>query len=100
MTCGDRTQVVQSGEINVVSDAYDLEFNDIIQRLNVGQDEVRAWHRIVERDTAAVDPRDGQSERLSTDQIGELRLAGMEDLVLRDAGIVDQVAEQRSVRLV
>ena len=59
-----------------------------------------AGNAAIGRDLPPVDPGDGQSERLAADQIGELRLPGMEDLVFCDTRIVDQIAKQRSVRLV
>jgi len=49
---------------------------------------------------AAVDPGDGQSERLAADQIGELRLSEWNISFFATPGIVDQIAKQRSVRLV
>ena len=54
----------------------------------------------MQRDAAPVDPGDPQPERLAPDQVGELRLVGVEDLVLADCRMIDEVSEQRAVRLV
>jgi hypothetical protein len=68
--------------------------------LDVREDEVRTRHGIVQGHVAAVDPGDGQSERLAADEIGELRLTRVEDLVLRYARVLDQVAKQGAVGLI
>ena len=68
--------------------------------LDIRENEIRAGNGSVEGYLAAVDPGDGQSQRFAADEIGELRLPGVQDLVLRDARILDQVAKQRAVRLV
>ena len=54
----------------------------------------------MKRDAAPIDPGDSQAQRLAAHQIGELRLTRMENVLLRHAGIVDEVAKERAVRLV
>src|SRR5882672_4350902 len=76
------------------------EFDDGAERREVAEDEIGTRDRIVERHAAAIDPGDGQAEGLAADEVGELRLPGMENLVLRHAGIGDQGTEERAVRLV
>ena len=61
-----------------------------------GKNEVRARHCGAERDLAAIDPDDGQAERLAADQIGELRLSGVQDLVLGTACMLEQVSRARN----
>lgn len=55
---------------------------EFAEGLNVGKDVVRARNGAVQRYLAPVDPGDGQSERLTADEIGELRLSGMQDVFL------------------
>jgi len=47
--------------------------DDAAQRLNIGENEIRAWDGSVEGYLATVDPGDGQSKRFAADEIGELR---------------------------
>src|SRR5204863_8200317 len=67
------------------------------ERLDVREDEVRARHRVIERDMTAIDPRDSQSKRLATGQISELRLSGMKDFAFVAAGMRDEVTKPRAV---
>src|ERR1035438_6522343 len=77
-----------------------LSPNKLDQRLHVRQNKIWARNGIVERDSAAVDPGDGQSERLAADQIGKLGLPGVKDLVPGAARIFNQITKQRAIRLV
>jgi hypothetical protein len=76
------------------------QFDKIAQRLNIRKDEIRTRNGGVESDLAAVDPGNGQSKRFTADEIGELRLPGVQDLILRTTRIFDQIAKQRSIGLV
>ena len=64
------------------------------QRHDIEKREIRPGYRRVQLNAASIDPGNHQAERLSADHVGELRLAGMENFVLRHAGMVDEVAEQ------
>jgi len=64
------------------------------------ENEIRTRNRSVEHNLATVDPGDGQSKRLAADEIGELRLSGVQDFVPGATCIFDQVAKQRTVGLV
>src|SRR6185312_10636784 len=75
-------------------------FDQIVNRLNVGQDEVRSRHGIIECHLASIDPGNGQAEGLAANEIRELRLPGMQNGFLRAAGMLDQITKQRAVRLV
>lgn len=77
-----------------------LNVDDAAQGLNIRENEIRAGDGTVEGYLAAVDPSDGQSSRFAADEVRELRLPGVQDIVLRDARILDQVAKQRAVRLI
>src|SRR5262249_55945840 len=55
---------------------------------------------VVQGDAAAVDPGDGQAQRLATDKIGELGLPTMQDIGVRHAGMRDEISKQRAVRVV
>jgi hypothetical protein len=74
--------------------------DDAAQGLNIRENEIRARDGSVEGYLSAVDPSNGQSKRFAADEIGELRLPGVQDLVLRDARILDQIAKKRAVRFV
>src|SRR5712664_1839346 len=82
------------------SSLISLNADDAAQGLNIRENEIRAWDASVECYLATVDPSNGQSKRFAADEIGELRLPGVQDLVLSDARILDQVAKERAVRLV
>ena len=60
-----------------------LNVDDAAQGLNVRENEIRTRNGSVEGYLAAVDPGNGQSERFAADEVGELRLPGVQDLVLR-----------------
>ena len=66
----------------------------------IGQTKIRAGDGRVEGYLATVDPSNGQSKRFAADEIGELRLPGVQDLVFGDARILDQVAKQGAVGFV
>ena len=49
---------------------------------------------------AAVDPGDGETQGLPADHVCELRLAGMQDLILAAVRVRDEIAEEITIRLV
>ena len=61
--------------------------DQIEQRGDVREHVVRLRHGRVQRDAAAVDPRDRQAQRLAADHVRELRLAGMQDVVAAASGM-------------
>src|SRR5262249_54176165 len=52
-----------------------------------------------QRESATIDPRDTDPERLGADHIGMLRLAAVQQPADIDAGLGEQKAEERSIRL-
>ena len=87
-----------AGSMSVVRSVDGFEQWD--QRRDIEKREIRPGYGRVQLNAASIDPGNRQAERLSADHVGELRLAGMENFVLRHAGMVDEVAEQGPVWLV
>jgi hypothetical protein len=87
-----------AGSMSVVRSVDGFEQWD--QRRDIEKREIRPGYGRVQLNAASIDPGDRQAERLSGDHVGELRLAGMENFVLRYTGMVDEVAEQGPVWLV
>src|ERR1700722_16533632 len=70
------------------------------ERLNVRKDKIRTRNGSVQGDLATVDPGNRQSERLAADEIGELRLPGVQDFLFGATRLFDQEAKQRAVGLI
>jgi hypothetical protein len=56
-----------------------LNVDEAAQGLNIRENEIRAWDGSVEGYLAAVNPSDGRSQRFAADEIGELRLPGVQE---------------------
>ena len=56
--------------------------DDTAQRSNIRENEVRARNGSVKINLTAIDPGDRQSQRLAADEIGKLRLSGVQDFIL------------------
>jgi hypothetical protein len=59
------------------------EPDQVEQSDDVAKDKIRPCHRLAQRNAPAIDPGDRQAKRLAPDQVGELRLPGM-NLAKRD----------------
>src|SRR6202035_353848 len=70
------------------------------KRCDIRDDVIRPWNIVSERQSPSVNPGNRQSQRLSANKVGELRLTGMEDRIHWKIGATKEVPKQRAIRLV
>src|SRR4030095_12363699 len=78
--CGPQ-EVPASHPRHVASPPLMLGKQEIPERGEAGEGDIRPGHTRVQAEPAPIDPRDGQAKRLAADHVCELRLAGMENLL-------------------
>src|ERR1700722_6724899 len=91
--------------LKIRRDAFEIRdvpshVDNATERPNVRKNKVRTRNGPVQGDLATVDPGYRQSLRFAPDEIGELRLPGVQDFLPGAARMVDQVAKQRAVGLI